>query len=102
MLAITNDELAHAVEALVEGVGNQPRVAFVRVHAVEAVVLLVGGGGGAAKHARDGAGGACATSQTKDKTQTSIRQRCWNLLTGGSDRKICGRNRLDVRNNSMM
>jgi hypothetical protein len=59
VLALTNHELALAVEVLVEGVGNQPRVAVVRVHAVEAVVLLVGGGGGAAKHARDGAGRAC-------------------------------------------
>jgi hypothetical protein len=87
---------------LVEGVGNEPSVAIVGVQAVEAVVFLVRGSGSAAKHARDGAGGACATSQTKDKTQTSIRQRCWNLLTRGSDKKICGRNRLDVRNNSMM
>lgn len=47
---------------LVEGVGDEPRVAVVRVHAVEAVVLLVGGGGGAAEHAGDGAGGADSPS----------------------------------------
>jgi hypothetical protein len=70
VLTITNHELAHAVEALVEGVGNQPRVALVRVHAVEAVVLLVGGGGGAAKHARDGAGRACRWRARARRTHT--------------------------------
>ena len=87
---------------LVEGVGNEPSVAIVGMQAVEAVVFLVRGSGSAAKHARDGAGGACATSQTKDKTQTSIRQRCWNLLTRGSDKKICEGKGLDLRNSSLM
>ena len=43
------------VKRLVEGV---EAVAVIRVHAVEAVVLLGGGSRGAAENAGDGAGGA--------------------------------------------
>lgn len=39
--------------------GDEPGVAVVGVHAVEAVVLLIRGSGCAAEHASDGARGAC-------------------------------------------
>jgi hypothetical protein len=46
-------------QPLIEGVRDKPSVAVVRVHAVEAVVLLVRGSRRAAEHTRDGARGAC-------------------------------------------
>jgi len=47
----------NAARDLVERMRNEPCMPIVRVHAIEAVVLLVRGSRGAAEHAGDGAGG---------------------------------------------
>ena len=46
---------------------DKPGVAVVRVHAVEAVVLLVRGSRRAAEHTRDGARGACQSWHVRTK-----------------------------------